>query len=78
MPLMKLTLPVLLLLSCLTLPGWLSKPSAVSSAIEGADFVRRADACRALKPFQVSRSDTIETINAAVAQLAAYDAFCGG
>jgi hypothetical protein len=44
--------------------------------IEDADFVRRADACRALKPQQVSRSDTVETINAAVAADAAWQAFC--
>jgi hypothetical protein len=46
--------------------------------IESADFVTRADACRALKPQQVSRQDTVETINAAVAADAAYRSFCQG
>jgi len=46
--------------------------------IEDANFVRRADACRALKPHQVSRNDTLETINAAAAADAAYQSFCKG
>lgn len=60
-----------LLISCQT-PAQLT----ASSAIKDADLVSRKAACEALKPQQVSRQDTVETINAAVAADARYQSFC--
>jgi len=78
MQLTKLLLPAMLLLCILMVTACQTKSPTASSVIESADFVTRADACRALKPQQVSRQDTVETINAAVAADAAYRSFCQG
>jgi hypothetical protein len=46
--------------------------------IADADLVTRADACRALRPVQISRSSPVELINYVVAADAAWITFCGG
>jgi hypothetical protein len=45
--------------------------------IADADLVTRADACRALRPAQISRSSPVELINYVVAADAAWLVFCG-
>jgi len=76
--LIKPLLRGILLLALIVLPACQTKSLAASSEIDRADFVRRVDACRALKPQLVSRADTLETINAAVAADAAWQSFCSG
>lgn len=66
-----IVLGALILSACQT-PAQLS----ATSAVKDADLVSRKAACEALRPQQVSRTDTIETINAAVAADARYQSFC--
>jgi len=46
--------------------------------IRDADLVARADACRALRPAQISRQSSVDLINYVVAADAAWVSFCGG